>query len=119
MNSDMMIVQGTSDYIMPITHNFTGQINATTNLGKNPAMIGFVYMAEYFEILSKRALLKLLRRLRFALNETCMESRAVDKFARIHSFFDAFTSKCRNGYQMSEFVSVDEMRPAVRGRCSF
>lgn len=61
----------------------------------------------------------LLRCMRFDLKETRSERKALDKLAPILSFSDAFMSNCKNGYHMSEFVTVDEMLPAFRGRCSF
>lgn len=61
----------------------------------------------------------LLRCLRFDDKNTREERRKTDKLAPIRSLFDMFVANCQNGYHMSEEVTIDEMLPGFRGRCSF
>lgn len=61
----------------------------------------------------------LLRMLRFDDGDTRVRRRETDKLAAIRSINDQFVSNCRNNYIPGEFVTVDEMLDAFRGRCSF
>lgn len=61
----------------------------------------------------------LLRALRFDNLDTRNERRAMDKLAPIRDFHQNFVNNCLTHYNASEFVTIDEMLHAFRGRCGF
>lgn len=60
-----------------------------------------------------------MRNLRFDDKGTREERRKMGKLAAVREFFDAFVKNCQNCYTLSEFVTIDEMLVAFRGRCSW
>lgn len=69
--------------------------------------------------MSKERFLLLLRALRFDDINTRDERKATDNLAPIREVFDDFNSRCKNNYQVGEYVTIDEMLEAFRGRCKF
>jgi len=61
----------------------------------------------------------LLRCLRFDNIHDRSERKKIDKLAPIRWIFEEFVSGCRKNYIIGEFVTIDEMLEAFRGRCSF
>ena len=61
----------------------------------------------------------LLRCLRFDDKATRAERKKVDKLAPIRQIFEMFVENCKANYVPSEFVTIDEMLVAFRGKCSF
>lgn len=75
---------------------------------------------EFFRLAMRLKRFKLiLRGLRFDDIRTRDHRKATDKLAPVRSIFDQFVTKCQENYVVSEFVTVDEMLAAFRGRCSF
>lgn len=75
---------------------------------------------EFFRLaMSLKRFKLLLRGLRFDDIRTRDHRKATDKLAPVRSIFDQFVTKCQENYIVSEFVTVDEMLAAFRGRCSF
>lgn len=69
--------------------------------------------------MSQRRFKFLLRVLRFDDTATRIERREIDKIAPIREVFDLFIEKCKSLYSLGEYVTLDEMLLAFRGRCSF
>lgn len=61
----------------------------------------------------------LLRCLRFDNKDTREERKRFDKLAAIRQFFDMFVKNCKDGYNLSEFTTIDEKLEAFRGKCQF
>jgi len=61
----------------------------------------------------------LMRCLRFDDKATRAERKKVDKLAPIRQIFEMFVENCKANYVPSEFVTIDEMLVAFRGKCSF
>lgn len=61
----------------------------------------------------------LLRALRFDNLHTREERKQNDKLAPIRYFHDSFVNNCMTHFNLSEYVTIDEMLHAFRGRCSF
>lgn len=61
----------------------------------------------------------LIRFLRFDDIQTREERRKTDKLAPIRAVFDKFVNNCKQNYNMSYYVTVDEKLEAFRGRCPF
>jgi hypothetical protein len=57
--------------------------------------------------------------LRFDNKATREERKKVDKLAAFRQIFEMFVENCKKNYTPSEFVTIDEMLVAFRGRCSF
>ena len=75
---------------------------------------------EYFRLVMGVNRFKfLLRMLRFDNIHERKELKEKDKFSPIRDIFETFVSNCRKSYSMSDAVTVDEMLPQFRGRCSF
>ncbi|KAJ8966737.1 hypothetical protein NQ314_003334 [Rhamnusium bicolor] len=144
INKDMinLIVEFTNQYIQSIVHKFERPRDATTTDALEiRALLGLLYLAglyhanrmnveefwktdgsgiEIFRLtMSLQRFRFLLRCLRFDDKNSREERRATDKLAAIRTFFDSFVNNCQNGYNHSEYVTVDEMLPGFRGRCSF
>lgn len=47
------------------------------------------------------------------------ERKKLDKLTYIREIFEEFVIYCKNNYNLGSYVTVDEMLPAFRGRCSF
>ena len=69
--------------------------------------------------MSYRRFLLLTRHLRFDDKSTRAQRKEVDKLAPIRDIFDEFVENCILNYNPSEYVTIDEMLHAFRGRCSF
>lgn len=75
---------------------------------------------EYFRAtMSLRRFKFLLRALRFDDIRTRRQRKAQDKLAPIRKVYQEFVERCQKYYSLSEYVTVDEMLEAFRGRCSF
>ncbi|GLV46289.1 hypothetical protein CBL_20698, partial [Carabus blaptoides fortunei] len=61
----------------------------------------------------------LLQAIRFDDLKTRAERSQVDKLAPKRSLFDRFGQSCSAHYTPGEYVTIDEMLVAFRGRCSF
>lgn len=61
----------------------------------------------------------LLSVIRFDDKTTRPERKQTDKLAAIRWILDEFTKNCKNNYSVGEFMTIDEMLIAFRGRCSF
>ncbi|CAK1595330.1 unnamed protein product [Parnassius mnemosyne] len=56
---------------------------------------------------------------RFDDKSTREERKQTDNMAAFRSIFDQFVQCCQNAYSPSEFLTIDEMLLAFRGRCLF
>lgn len=75
---------------------------------------------EYFKAtMSLNRFRFLLRAIRFDDITTRRQRRAQDKLAPMREVFEDFVSRCKRYYVLSEFVTIDEMLEAFRGRCPF
>lgn len=45
--------------------------------------------------------------------------RETDKIASSRAIFETFITQCKTNYSIREFMTIDEMLVAFRGRCSF
>lgn len=61
----------------------------------------------------------LLRGLRFDDITDREERKRTDKLAPIREVFDSFVEKCKANYEMGQYVTIDEMLEAFRGKCNF
>ena len=61
----------------------------------------------------------LLRALRVDNLNTRNERKETDKLAPIRNFHQEFVNNCISHYNISEFVTIDEMLHPFRGRCGF
>ena len=61
----------------------------------------------------------LLQNLRFDQVTTRNERQSLDKLAPIRTIFETFVENCKANYTVSEYVTIDEMLVAFRGRCGF
>lgn len=109
----------------------------STTLDEIKAVIGILYMAGVLKashdnlddlwntkglgvefvllVMPKKRFRFLLQALRFDDSDTRHERKIINKLAPIRSIFEEFVKD----YVVSEFVTVDEMLDAFRGRCSF
>lgn len=69
--------------------------------------------------MSYNRFLFLLRVIRLDDKATREERRKTDKLAAIRPFLDAFVRNCKSAYCLGEFITIDEMLAAFRGRCCF
>ncbi|KAF5289553.1 hypothetical protein FQR65_LT20793 [Abscondita terminalis] len=136
------IVMCTNLFIEKIRNNYTRERDANkTDANEIRAMLGLIYMAgvtksnklnledlwrrdgygiEIFCLtMSLQRFRFLLRCVRFDNIETRAVRRELDKLAPIRKIFELFVSHCEKGYHHSDFVTIDEMLPAFRGRCAF
>jgi len=68
---------------------------------------------------SYKRFLLLLRTIRFDHLSTRVERAKTDKLAAVRKVYDIFSANCRNNYSYGEFITIDEMLFAFRGRCGF
>nr|XP_004208062.2 piggyBac transposable element-derived protein 4-like [Hydra vulgaris] len=61
----------------------------------------------------------LRRCIRFDERETRNQRRFEDKFAPLRNIMEMFTTKCKNNYNPSAYLTVDEQLVTFRGRCPF
>lgn len=137
-----IIVQFTNQYIEYISQNFGRSRDAkSTNAIEIRALMGLLYLAgvyhanrlnvedlwktdgsgiELFRLtMSLQRFRFLLRTLRFDDMNSRVERRSLDRLAPVRTLFDKFVTNCQTAYNHSEYVTVDEMLPGFRGRCSF
>ncbi|CAH2006856.1 unnamed protein product, partial [Acanthoscelides obtectus] len=69
--------------------------------------------------MSYQRFLFLLANIRFDDKTTRHERKKIDKLAAVRYVLDKFVSNCKKNYSMGEFMTIDEMLIAFRGRCSF
>lgn len=76
--------------------------------------------SEYFRaVMSERRFHTLVRAIRFDDKDTRKERSKLDNLAPIREIFDLFVDKCVESYSPGEFVTIDEMLEAFRGKCKF
>lgn len=137
-----LIVQHTNAYINLVAENYTRERDASpTNIAEVQALLGLLFYAgvlkanhlnaeelwksdgtgiEIFRLtMSIKRFKFLMRCIRFDDKSTRQERKNIDKLAPIRDFFDNFVNKCKNGFSLSEYVTIDEKLEAFRGRCSF
>lgn len=137
-----IIVTNTNKYIETLKMNYSRNQDAnSTTATEIRALIGLIYLSgvyhasrlntedlwstdgsgvEMFRLtMSLQRFRFLLRVIRFDDKQTRDERRATDKLAPIRDLFDHFVSNCEKGFHHSEFVTIDEMLPAFRGKCGF
>lgn len=137
-----IIVENTNKYIDSIRSNFSRDRDARhTDILEVQALIGLIYYAarlkanrvnpdelwktdgssiEMFRLTMSLPRFKfLLRCIRFDDKATRENRLKEDKLTPIRNFFDTFVTQCRNGYSLSEYVTIDEMLPGFRGKCRF
>jgi len=68
---------------------------------------------------SYRRFLFLLRSLRLDDVTDRKDREKTDKLAAVREFESDFVKNCQNSYSVGEFVTIDEMLVAFRGRCGF
>ncbi|XP_030750184.1 uncharacterized protein LOC115877973 [Sitophilus oryzae] len=68
--------------------------------------------------MSKRRFYELLQALRFD-NDDRKDCLKTYNLAPIIFLFDDFVGRCTANYQVMEYVTIDEMLDAFRGRCMF
>nr|CAI5855201.1 unnamed protein product [Callosobruchus analis] len=69
--------------------------------------------------MSQRRFRFLLRVIRFDDKRTRVERSELDKLAPVREVFELLTENCKQSYAVGEYVTLDEMLFAFRGRCSF
>lgn len=76
--------------------------------------------ADYFRaVMSERRFHILVRALRFDDKDTRKERSKLDNLAAIRDIFDMFVNRCVESYSPGEYVTIDEMLEAFRGKCKF
>lgn len=136
------IVRFTNVYIESVQGNYSRDRDThTTNIHEVKACIGLLYLGgimkashtnltdlwaadgtgiEYFRLTMSASRFKfLLRALRFDDKSTREERLKTDNLAAVRTMFDRFVDNCKKHYSPSEYVTVDEMLEAFRGRCRF
>jgi hypothetical protein len=68
---------------------------------------------------SSRRFLFLMRAIRLDDITTRSVRQTTDKLAAVREFHSSFVANCQNSYHPGEFVTIDEMLVAFRGRCGF
>lgn len=61
----------------------------------------------------------LMRVIRFDDARTRLQQKALDKVAPIRDLFETLVEKCKANFAVSEYLTIDEMLEAFRGRCGF
>lgn len=137
-----IIVKYTNQYIDTVKDNFIRERDGKpTDLIELKAFIGLLYLAGAYK--SNRLLLEelwgkngdgiekfglvmnvkrfkfMLRCLRFDDKTTRSERKKVDCLAAIRDVFEMFVQNCKKCYTPGENLTIDEMLPGFRGRCSF
>lgn len=112
-----------------------------TNLEEVMAFLGLLYLAgvkkgqhlntnelwtadgtapDYFQAtMSERRFHILMRGIRFDDKTSRQDRATVDNLAPIRSIFEIFVDKCTSSYSPAQYVTIDEMLEAFRGRCRF
>lgn len=136
------ILHYTNQHIVSIAHKFVRERDCLqSNRTEIMALFGVLYLigtrksghANVRELWAKdgtgipiiraamgyKRFLFLLNCLRFDDRATREDRKKFDKLAPIRSIFDSFVKNCKESYNPSEFVTIDEMLHRFRGRCSF
>lgn len=75
---------------------------------------------EYFAaVMSERRFHVLIRALRFDDKNNRRERAKIDNLAPIREIFDNFVNACSSNFSIGEYVTIDEMLDAFRGKCRF
>lgn len=137
-----IIVENTNKVIETISNNYDRSRNAnSTNVLEIRALLGLLYLSgvrkcnhlnardlwrtdgtslEIFRLtMSNYRFQFLLQHVRFDDKATRADRLKFDNLAPIRKLFDAFVIKCKNGYCLSEYVTIDEKLEAFRGNCRF
>lgn len=69
--------------------------------------------------MSRRRFYQLLQNLRFDNKDDRKDRLQTDNLAAIRTVFGDFVERCNANYQVGEYVTIDEMLDAFRGRCKF
>ncbi|XP_044593669.1 piggyBac transposable element-derived protein 3-like [Cotesia glomerata] len=73
----------------------------------------------YRAVMSKSRFCTLLAALKFDDINDREERKKVDNLAPIREFSDSFIERCQQNYTPGEYLTIDEMLQAFRGRCKF
>nr|CAI5820341.1 unnamed protein product [Callosobruchus analis] len=137
-----LVVKHTNIYIEQISDKFKNQSDTRiTTCAEIRAFIGLLYLAGtdhgsrknldefwaqdglgselFIATMSQRRFRFLLRVIRFDDKRTRVERSELDKLAPVREVFELFTENCKQSYAVREYVTLDEMLFAFRGRCSF
>ncbi|XP_057662491.1 piggyBac transposable element-derived protein 4-like [Diorhabda carinulata] len=137
-----MIVDSTNLYIESIKAKFNRERNCRpTDLIEIRALFGLLYLAGVFRgghrnlkdfwasdglgidlfkiAMTEKRFRFLLRCLRFDDRSTREERREFDKLAAVRNLFSNFIENFKKHYHLGQNVTIDEMLPAYRGRCTF
>lgn len=138
----VVIVENTNNHILSKRDQFSRERDCKpTDSIEIKAFIGLLYMAgvhrnsklntqdlwatdgsgiELFRLtMSRNRFHFLLQYIRFDDKQTRNERKMYDKLSPIRQIFDIFVHRCEKNYSVGEYVMIDEMLPAFRGRCSF
>lgn len=136
------IVEYTNIYIEQIQANYSRERDCRkTDYNELCALFGLLYLAgikkahrlnmkELWEsdgtapdcfraTMSIRRFYFLLRALRFDDIRTREERKSIDNLAPIREIFEQFVQNCQAHYTPGEYLTIDEMLDAFRGRCKF
>ncbi|KAJ8878721.1 hypothetical protein PR048_019307 [Dryococelus australis] len=69
--------------------------------------------------LSIKRFATLLRALRFDELDTREARKKVDNWSAIRNIFEEFVTKCSSYYHVGEYITIDKVLEAFRGRCEF
>nr|CAI5870397.1 unnamed protein product [Callosobruchus analis] len=137
-----LVEKYTNIYIEQISDKFKNQSDTRiTACAEIRAFIGLLYLAGtdhgsrknldefwaqdglgselFIATMSQRRFRFLLRVIRFDDKRTRVERSELDKLAPVREVFELFTENCKQSYAVGEYVTLDEMLFAFRGRCSF
>lgn len=70
-------------------------------------------------VMSERRFHMLVRAIRFDDANTRKDRSKLDNLAPIREVFEQFVSRCIDSYTPGEYLTIDEMLEAFRGRCKF
>lgn len=137
-----IIVGNTNKYISSKKDSYSRDRDCrTTDVSEIKAFIGLLYMAGFHRnsrlntadfwatdgsgielfrtTMSRNRFHFLMQFVRFDDKETREERKVYDKLAPIRDIVDRFVTHCQTNYSLGEYVTIDEMLPAFRGKCSF
>lgn len=136
------IVTHTNQCIQKVRPNFTRERYAKdTTRDELEAFIGLLYMADFLSAshlnlydlwatdvsgveffrncMNLKRFKFLIKVIRFDDATTRLQRKAQDKVAPIRDLFDTLVEKCKANFAVSEYLTIDEMLEAFRGRCGF
>lgn len=137
-----LLVQCTNQHIENVRERFTRERDSrSTNKTEIKAFLGLLYLIGVFRgahqrlsdfwatdglginifrmTMSEKRFRFLIRCIRFDIKDTREMRRQVDKLAAIRELFTVFIENCQKHYHLGQNVTIDEMLPGFRGRCSF